>query len=289
MNCSRLLLASFHEAFKPSSDLRLRSFSRYLGATSVFFSETAHKFSQMADPFSVAASIVSVLSLAIQISQVAIRFGLDWKDAPKDVKAFMLELQSLQMSLIEIQTKLISSPSFEEAFQGISSALLSHLKADDQSKDSIKEAFENCEAQLLVTLNSLKAKEKSHRFGWDRFKEPFLSKSTDSAISQLQRQCRFLERLIFIDTAALVAHTRLEVKEFGKEHQEWHTAEKTHEILKWISGLSFEEKHRDVLSKLHPGTGQWLLNLDEFKAWRNGHLDFPPNLWCPGIRESTLT
>lgn len=72
-----------------------------------------------------------------------------------------------------------------------------------------------------------------------------------------------------------------------KEHQQWHAAEENSKILRWLSHLNFGEKHRDILSKLHPGTGQWLLDSDQFKAWRNGHQDYPPNLWCPGIRKST--
>ncbi|KAF7507610.1 hypothetical protein GJ744_010280 [Endocarpon pusillum] len=218
----------------------------------------------MAEPFSVGAGIVGVLGLAIQISQMVLKFGLDWKEAPKE-------------------TKLICNPSFEEAFDGNSSALLSHLKANDLSQDSIKEAFETCQTQLVEVVDSFKAKERSHRLGWERFKAPFSSFKTSKAISELQRQCQSINQLILIDTATIVASTRLEVKEVRKEHQQWHAAERNRKILRWLSHLSFEEKHRDILSKLHPGTGQWLLDSDQFKAWRNGHQDSPPNLWCPGI------
>lgn len=239
----------------------------------------------MAEPFSVAVGIVGVLGLAIQISQVVLKFGLDWKDAPKDVKAFRHELQSLQMTLTEMET-LISRPSFEEAFEGDSSAFLSHLTGDDLSKDSIKDAFSNCEMQLMEVVSDLLAKESSHRLGWDRSKAAFLSKKTERSVSQLQRQCQIFNQLVSMDTAALTARTQLEIRKVRKEHQEWHIEEEDHRILRWLSHLNFEERHRDVLFKLHPGTGQWLLDSDEFKAWRNGKLDSTPSLWCPGIRES---
>jgi Cdc6-like AAA superfamily ATPase len=237
----------------------------------------------MPDPFSIGVGIVGILSLAIQISEVAIQFGLDWKDAPKNVKAFRLELQSLQMTLTEMQMKLISNTSFEVAFDGDSSALLSHLKANHISKDSIKEAFGNCKAQLSELVRNLKSKEGGHRLGWERFKAPFLSKNKESAIFQLQRQCGLLDRLVSIDTAVLAAKTHLDLKEVRKERQKWHTTEENQKILRWLSQLTFEEKHRDILSRRHPGTGQWLLESDTFQAWRNGHCDFPPTLWCPGI------
>jgi hypothetical protein len=47
----------------------------------------------MADPFSIGGGIVSVIGLAIQVTQVVVQLGLDWKDAPADVKMFMAELQ----------------------------------------------------------------------------------------------------------------------------------------------------------------------------------------------------
>jgi hypothetical protein len=242
----------------------------------------------MADPFSIGGGIVGILGLIIQISQVVGRFGLKWKDAPKVVQAFNTELRSLQVTLSEM-TKLVSDPSFEEAFEGNSSAILSHLKAEDTSKDVIKGAFENCEMQLIDVVKSLEAKGEGHRLGWQRLKAAFLSEKTESAISQLQRQCRILDKLVAIDTAQITASTNLEIKQVRKEHQQWHTEEESRRILRWLSQLDFEEKHRDILSKLHPGTGQWLLDLDEFQAWRNGLLDSSPTLWCPGIRESIHT
>jgi hypothetical protein len=60
----------------------------------------------MAEPFSLAAGVVGILSLAIQVSQIVIKFGLDRKDVPKEIKAFRSEIQSLQMTLTEIQTRL---------------------------------------------------------------------------------------------------------------------------------------------------------------------------------------
>lgn len=239
----------------------------------------------MADPFSVGAGIIGVLGLTSQISSILYKFGHDWKNAPSDVKAFRLELQNLHATLAEMQKMLFANPSFEEAFEDNSSALLLHLKADDISKDSIKQAFEQCQAQLTTLVVTLKEKEKKSGSGWERLKGAFSNKETEKVILQLGRQCRVFEKLISIDTALLTAKTLVEVRKARKEYQEWHIEEENHNILQWLSSFDFGEKHRDILSKLHPGTGQWLLEMDEFKAWRNGQDDCPPNMWCPGIRE----
>jgi hypothetical protein len=91
--------------------------------------------------------------------------------------------------------------------------------------------------------------------------------------------------LVIVDTAALVARTRLDVKEARKENQAWHSEEQNNRISKWLSMLNFADKHQDILSKRHPGTGDWILDVDTFKPWREGQLDGPSTLWCHGIRE----
>jgi hypothetical protein len=50
----------------------------------------------------------SLVSLALQSSSSGGRLiGLDWKDAPHDVKSFIAELQTLKTVLSETNTKLI--------------------------------------------------------------------------------------------------------------------------------------------------------------------------------------
>lgn len=242
----------------------------------------------MGDPFSVGAGVVGVLSLTIQISRLIWEFGLDWKDAPKDIKNLMLEVQGLQITLSDIQKRLISNPSFEEAFEGSGSTLLFHLKDIDASKDSIREGFNCTQSQLEDIVKGLEVRETGGKHGWGRIRATLSSKRILDSILQLQRQSEILQKLVSIDTVVLSASTHLEIKAWRGEHQKWHTTEENQQILQWLSRdcrLEFEKKHCDILSKLHPGTGEWFLELDEFKAWRNGQLDTAPNLWCPGIRE----
>jgi predicted ATPase len=41
-------------------------------------------------------------------------------------------------------------------------------------------------------------------------------------------------------------------------------------IVESLSSLSFREKQMDVFAKRHPGTGQWLLETEEFRQWLEG-------------------
>ena len=47
------------------------------------------------------------ISLAIQITQVGVQFGMDWKDAPDNVKTFMAELGTLKTVLSETHTNIL--------------------------------------------------------------------------------------------------------------------------------------------------------------------------------------
>ncbi|KAG4290164.1 hypothetical protein FPRO06_02050 [Fusarium proliferatum] len=51
-------------------------------------------------------------------------------------------------------------------------------------------------------------------------------------------------------------------------------------ILDWITTMSFTSDLEDHLERLQPGTGQWLLESEQFKAWVGGEYQ---TLYCPGI------
>jgi ankyrin repeat domain-containing protein 50 len=62
------------------------------------------------------------------------------------------------------------------------------------------------------------------------------------------------------------------------------TALERDDILATLSPLDFHEKQNDVFANHHLGTGQWLLNTDQFQKWFTGKETSV--LWCPGIRTS---
>ena len=54
-------------------------------------------------------------------------------------------------------------------------------------------------------------------------------------------------------------------------------------VLDWLSGLTpstFTDRHNDSISRRKKGTGGWILETDQFKAWLDGKA---PTLWCPGM------
>lgn len=57
------------------------------------------------------------------------------------------------------------------------------------------------------------------------------------------------------------------------------------QILSWLSRLNFWHKQNDYFSGRQQGTGEWLLDVQEFKDWIQGTTGV---LWCHGIRTSRL-
>lgn len=51
-------------------------------------------------------------------------------------------------------------------------------------------------------------------------------------------------------------------------------------ILDWLSDTNFPAQQNDIFSRCQEGTGRWLLESTEYKAWIDGS---EPLLFCPGI------
>jgi hypothetical protein len=161
----------------------------------------------MADPFGTGTGIVGVISLAIQITQVVVQFGMDWKDAPDAVKAFMAELGTLKTVLSETNTNILLDTDFAEAFQSRPSLLLSQLGPDAPSTSETKLVLETCQKALECLLKELQKRSQGHRLGWERFKGAFLAKNTRESIENLSRQCQTLNSMLSIDATVLGVST----------------------------------------------------------------------------------
>ncbi len=239
----------------------------------------------MAEAFGIGAGIGGILGLTIQITQVVVQFGLDWRDAPADVKGFMRELRSLNIVLSATKTNLLLNPDLKEAFENRRSALLSELGSNALPTTEARLSIESCRGELEELLNELKKRGHGHKMGWERLKSAFLNKRAQTSVDKLRHQCEIFNNMVSIDTMTLGVMNHKEMRQARQEQKEWHNAGENQKILTWLSNLNFEEKQRDILSKRHPDTGRWLLNSDAFKAWRNGHDGSPSTLWCPGIRK----
>ncbi|KFY57531.1 hypothetical protein V497_05496 [Pseudogymnoascus sp. VKM F-4516 (FW-969)] len=265
----------------------------------------------MADPVGAGAGIVGVIGLVIQVTHVVVQFGMDWKNAPDDVKSFMAELGALKTVLSETNTNILLNADFAAAFQDQPSVLLSQLGPGSPSTTDTKRLLDICEGKLESLLKELKKRGEGHQLGWGRFKSAFLAKDTRDSVENLCRQCQLLNRMLSIDAAMLGASTYKEVKEARQEQREWHEAEekisviirggvdesnfrqenqarkqKKQAILDWLTPIEYASQQSDFISRRQAGTGQWLLDSSEFQAWLAAGKQ---TLFCPGIPGSGKT
>ncbi|PHH84259.1 hypothetical protein CDD83_2236 [Cordyceps sp. RAO-2017] len=231
----------------------------------------------MADPF----SIIGVIGVALQIVQEIAKLGLSWKDAPKNVRKFMAELQALKSTLSETNLNLALNPEFVLAFQGRRSAVLSQWKTETAANDTDKKVL-TCKAELDGLLGELKkrANMKGQRAAWDRVKAAFLSDKTRQAVEDLHRQCQTLNSLAAIDSAALGAYTLNEFKTARQEHLDQERARQQSLVLDWLSSVDHGVVQYDCGLRQQSGTGQWFLDALEFRTWVKSCGE---TLFCPGI------
>src|ERR1700722_10247315 len=56
-------------------------------------------------------------------------------------------------------------------------------------------------------------------------------------------------------------------------------------IASWLSSLNFQASQNEFIQKRSKGTGEWFLESQGFKDWRNGTSEM---LWCPGDGKITV-
>jgi len=247
----------------------------------------------MADP----CGVIGVIGVAARVIQLTVQWGLDWKDAPFDARAFIGELQALKTVLSETNTNIILNQDFAGAFRGRCSTLLSQLGPTAQGTDT-QLMVSACHTELQTLLNGLEERAQGHRIGWERLRGAFLSNKTQEAVRNLHRRCQTLNQLLAIDSAALIASIHQEVKEGQKQQQQIHRAqhraldhirdridnreadEERETVLNWLTPIDYAPQQHDFISRRQERTGNWLLGSAEYKAWVSAKKQ---TLFCPGI------
>ncbi|CAI4219714.1 unnamed protein product [Parascedosporium putredinis] len=247
--------------------------------------------------FEAAAGVVGVIGLTIQLIQVTSKFGSDWKDAPADARSFIAELQALKTVLYETSTNITYSKDFEGAFLGHRSAVQSQIRQLATDTDTMT-MVSACKAELQSLHGDLTKRANSHRMGWERLKGAFQAPRTREAVERLHRQCQTLNQLMVIDVLTLTANTYRKVEHVSERQESIHqtqnlsldqiqgrmddkvaTRERQH-ILDWLTPVDYTTQHNDFIGRREDGTGEWLLESEEFTEWLNAE---KKTLFCPGI------
>ncbi|KAH7490040.1 hypothetical protein FOMA001_g2407 [Fusarium oxysporum f. sp. matthiolae] len=162
-------------------------------------------------------------------------------------------------------TKLISSLAWPFNEKDVSEL----IAAIQREKDLLQLALENDSRSRDLLKGFIQTAEENHNRLTELMQN--LKHESDQQKDQLEELSTTLESLQ--TTQETVSNS---LDNFGKAQ----AADQRLKILDWITPMNFISDQEDHLNRLQPGTGQWLLESDQFKAWVGGEYQ---TLYCPGI------
>ena len=96
-----------------------------------------------------------------------------------------------------------------------------------------------------------------------------------TSVSLFVVECQELIRPSNVSFATKAGVDRLNQRQDNRECHEEHQA-----IVDWLTSIDYAAQQSDFISRRQGGTGQWLLDSDEFHEWLNQKQQ---TLFCPGI------
>lgn len=220
------------------------------------------------DPLSFSAGIAGLLSLAIEITKLTYEYVSGVKDAPKAARSLLTEMTAIENILRDLRNKVLLNPDVSAVFR---SASMDH--------SARVQLLSQCEGDLSSLLKELERESASTPKvgGLLRLRWPFKEAAMQDKLTRLRWFQSQLATLASHDTLMTSTLTLQEV-------QSWRGEAIHNAILEWLSPLDFVSKQHDVLSRLHPGTVEWLIQSQEFLHWSEDDIIEPHSriLWGGG-------
>ncbi|KAF2003723.1 hypothetical protein P154DRAFT_561154 [Amniculicola lignicola CBS 123094] len=220
------------------------------------------------DPLSFSAGIAGLLSLTIEITKLTYEYISGVKEAPRAAQSLLTETTAIENILRDLRNKVLLNPDVSAVFK---SASMDH--------SARVQLLNQCESDLVSLLEDLKRESAStsKMGGLVRLRWPFKETAMQDKLTRLRWFQSQLATLASHDTLMTSTLTLQEV-------QSWRGDAIHNAILEWLSPLDFGAKQHDVLSRLHPGTVEWLIKSPEFVRWRDEDILEPHRriLWGGG-------
>ncbi|KIM72175.1 hypothetical protein PILCRDRAFT_828843 [Piloderma croceum F 1598] len=208
----------------------------------------------MTDPITLIGLVASVLQL-VDTATTVYDYAGDVKNAPREQRELSSEYASLKPLLEELQKR---------------------ERQVDQSNPNdprvtgmrrLEESLADCEKKmkkLAVTFESSGLKKAWKRLTWTRHKAEI--KDTIVTIGRFK--------------AILNDWLQIDLWNISRKLEQDHDSQECRKIIQWLSPLNFFVRQDDIFSKRQEGTGDWLLQCDDFNSWVSGA---SKTLWCHGM------
>ncbi|KAM0445670.1 hypothetical protein ACHAQK_001884 [Fusarium lateritium] len=225
----------------------------------------------MSDPLSITASVIALL----QLTATATQYLKDVKHGSADRLRLRDELRSTACLLEMLKDRVEDADDESETGETLKPGSIRALAEPDGPLSLfgqiLKEIVTKLEPQ--ASLRRL-----AKPFTW-----PFDKKDITEMLNSLERLKSHFNLIMQNDLRELAKISNLKLNDLNDKADRSEAKSRDEEatkIISWISPISFHAKHIDVLERVEPGTGTWLLEHDTFKSWLRGDIDV---LWCPGI------
>ncbi|KFY47728.1 hypothetical protein V496_10483 [Pseudogymnoascus sp. VKM F-4515 (FW-2607)] len=233
----------------------------------------------MAEPLGIAASIIALLT----ISKEVIEYSNSIKDGKKDRQRLLDEITSVTGFLYVLKDRA------EQLQHGDSwSETLVLLAGPTGPLEQFKSALERVASKLAPAVGWRKA---GKAMIW-----PFRKEEISDILAEIERHKSIFSLALHNDHIQLSQVIQDGVRSLNDKADELvegvarlQSSQQSHDeqiILNWLTPLEFPLQFSDFMSRCQTGTGQWLLESDEFKTWidNTGQI-----LYCPGIPGSGKT
>ncbi len=247
----------------------------------------------MTDPFSIIVGVAGLLGVAAQTLRLAKTYVDEVRYRDEAAAEFLKELNVLHFNLSRLDQFLSHESDGARHFDN-TSVLVSSTTICRNNLDVLYEKLSSNRARRI-----------------ERLKWPLSAKEHRETIQELRAFAQWIQLALAIDGWTLLSKTSSEILDILKlqlstfqllenindrTHSVQKSVEEQSEILKhdrlsqersevldWISKLNHEQKHHYVRLPRVEGTGEWLLEMEDFERWRDEPNLHSRVLWCHGI------
>ncbi|KAF7343474.1 Ankyrin repeat domain-containing protein [Mycena venus] len=193
------------------------------------------------------ADILGVLASVLQLVDMVAAAGIylkDLRNAPAEQVKIFNEIEVLKPLLGELHTRIsVDGATGRTTLKSLHEPLAQ---------------FERILKQLADKVDPARADRLSRRVNWTLWDK----KQVKVDLDEIERFKTTLNYWLGLNTWDISQHRERE------------------RIIQWFSPLNFFPQQDDILSTRHEGTGEWLLNANEFREWKS---KTGSTLWCYGM------
>ena len=247
----------------------------------------------MTDPLSIVVGVAGLLGVAAQTLRLAKIYVDEVRHSDEATTEFLKELNVLHFNLSRLDQFLNRQSDGARHFDN-TSVLVSSTTICRNNLDILYEKLSSNRARRIERLKwPLSAKEHRERIqelrafaqwiqlalaidGWT-----LLSKTSSEILDILELQLSTFQLLQDINNRTCSVQKSVEEQSEILKHDR--LSQERSEVLDWISKLNHEQKHHHVRLPRVEGSGEWLLEMEDFERWRDKSNTHSRVLWCHGI------